>query len=99
MSTNYEQYAPRLAEIIRELLRTTDVEAWMDAYCALCAEAVPGEVDDIDGVARHFALPAMKALSISERVRFTQILLGTPDLIARLRAKIQAIKAQKGMPS
>lgn len=99
MSVDYRKYGPRLVELVRELLRTKDIEVWMDAYCALCAEAVPGRVDDIGSVAEEFAASAMDLLTSAERVRFAQILLGTPKLVDRLRAKMQAIKAQRGVAS
>ena len=95
MSVDYRKYGPRLAEISREFLRTKDAEVWMDAYCALCAEAVPDRVDDIGSVAESFAAGAMDLLTSAERVKFAQLLLGTPNLVNRLRTKMQEIKARK----
>lgn len=97
MSTDYRKYGPRLVEIVREFLRTKDAEVWMNAYCALCAEAVPERVDDIGSVAESFAASAMDLLTSAERVHFAQLLLGTPNLVNQLRAKMQEIKAQKAV--
>lgn len=97
MSVDFYKYGPRLVEIIREFLRTKDAETWINAYCALCAEAVPGRMDDIGGVAESFAAGAMDLLTSGERVRFAQLLLDIPNLVNRLRTKIQEIKAQKAV--
>lgn len=96
MTTDYAKYGPRLAELARELLRTKDVDAWIGAYCALCAEVVPGEVDNIGEVSERFAGAALKLLTPAERVHFAALLMSTSDLVGRLRTKIREIKAQKG---
>lgn len=97
MNAEFRKYSPRLVEIIREFLRTEGAEAWINAFCALCAEAVPDHVDDIGSAAESFAAGAMGLLTSDERVRFAQLLLDIPDLVNQLRAKIQEIKAQKGV--
>lgn len=99
MSVDYRKYGPRLVDLVREFLRTKDVEVWMNAYCALCAEAVPERIDDIGGAAESFATAAMNLLTSEERVRFAQLLLGTPNLVNRLHTKMQEIKAQKAVAS
>lgn len=99
MNAGYRKYGPRLVELVREFLHTKDAEVWMNAYCALCAEAVPERIDDIGGAAEHFATAAMDLLTSEERVRFAQLLLGIPNLVNRLHAKMQEIKAQKAVAS
>lgn len=96
MKQDFEKYGSRLVEITREFLRAKNVEAWMDAYCAVCAEAVPGRVDNAVVIAQQMSAITMGRLSSTERVQFASALMSVPDLIGQLQAKIYAIKVQRG---